>query len=137
MLLAAGIGGAHIVHERAAAQNMKMQMQNALTGVPADIRNHTVAAFIHAADACNLVYRLKDFAQQRIILLRKLHGAAYMLFGHHQHMHRGAGRYVAKCIDIFIFKNLVRGYLALDYFAENAVLHNTSPFDCMFFDFIF
>ena len=68
--------------------------------------------------------------------LRKLHGAAYMLLGTNCTCNRGAGRYVAKCIDIFIFKNLFEGISPL-IILQKMQSSIIPPFCLYVFDFIF
>ena len=123
--------------ERAAAQQVEVEMRNGLAGVAAAVDDDAIATLEHTQFGRDLTRRDEHFAQQLRIFRNGLTQAGNYAFRHDQHMHRRLRIHVAKrekavMVEDDLSRNLLRGYFLKYSHRKNCNLsikkhHPTQP----------
>ncbi len=99
-----------------------MDMVNSLACIGTAIGNHTVAVFIQALFVSNLGYCHIDICNKLCIFGSHIVQMGDVILGNKQIMNGSSGSDILKGVYCFVLVYLLRGDLALYYFAEQAIV---------------
>ena len=110
----------HPLAELCSAEDMEMQMLYRLAGIGAAVCDNAVTAR-EIFGLGDLGDGFKDLRNECAVFRSDFIDGRNMFLRHDEDMYGCLRIYITESIDIFVFKNLRRGYVALDDFAEKAV----------------
>ena len=107
----------HILRKLFAAENVEMQMLDALTTILSNVSDNTVSVFKTASHR-NLGNSLKHRADRRRIICIYAICRLNVLARNNKHVNGRLGIYILKCVDLFVLVNLGRWNLTRNYPAK-------------------